>query len=39
MGDSVTLTEHLVHIENGCWAHNLTRIAKILEQVDYKDDL
>lgn len=34
-GDSLTLDEHWVTLEDGCWAHNLTQIAKLLEEVDY----
>ena len=36
-GDSLTLDEHWVEIEEGCWAHNLIKIAKLLDEVDYKD--
>jgi hypothetical protein len=36
-GDSLNPDKHCVHIEDGCWAYNLTTIAKILEEVDYKD--
>lgn len=34
-GDSLTLDEHWVTLEDGCWAYNLTTIAKLLEEVDY----
>ena len=37
-GDSITLDEHWIELEDGVWANNLTSIAKILEEVDYKDD-
>lgn len=36
-GDSLTLDEHWIDIEGGVWAHNLTTLAKILEEVDYSD--
>ena len=35
-GDSLTLDEHWIKIEEGTWANNLTTIAKLLEEVDYK---
>jgi hypothetical protein len=34
-GDSLTLDEHWVSIEEGVWASNLSTIAKLLEDVDY----
>jgi hypothetical protein len=37
-GDSLTLDEHWIELEEGVWANNLTTIAKLLEDVDYKDD-
>ena len=38
MGDSIKLDEHWIDIAEGVWANNLTTIAKLLEEVDYKDD-
>lgn len=38
-GDSLTLDEHWVTIEDGTWANNLTRIAQMLEKVDYNNEL
>lgn len=38
-GDSLTLDVHIVTIRDGVWANNLTTIAKMLEDVDYKDDI
>lgn len=37
-GDSLTLDEHWIDLSEGVWANNLTTIAKLLEEVDYKDD-
>ena len=35
LDDSLTIDEYWITIEDGCWAHNLTAIAKILEDVDF----
>lgn len=37
-GDSLTLDVHCVTLKDGVWANNLTTIAKLLEDVDYKDE-
>jgi hypothetical protein len=37
-GDSLTLDVHIVTIRDGVWANNLATIAKMLEDVDYKDE-
>ncbi len=37
VGDSIELDEHWITIEGGVWAHNLSTIAKLLEDVDYKE--
>ena len=39
VGDSIKLDEHWITIEGGVWANNLSTIAKLLEDVDYKMDL
>jgi hypothetical protein len=36
-GDSIVLDEHWVTIDGGVWANNLSTIAKLLEDVDYKE--
>lgn len=36
-GDSFKLDEHWITIVSGVWANNLTTIAKLLEDVDYKE--
>jgi len=38
-GDSLTLDEHWIDLEDGVWANNLTTIAKLLEDVDYSDGI
>jgi hypothetical protein len=38
-GDSLRPDKHCIHIEDGAWANNLTIIAKLLEEVDYKDGI
>jgi hypothetical protein len=37
VGDSIKLDEHWITIEGGLWANNLSTIAKLLEDVDYKE--
>jgi hypothetical protein len=37
-GDSKTATVHVVEIQTSSWANNLTRVAEILESVDYYMD-
>jgi hypothetical protein len=36
-GDSIVLDEHWVTIDGGVWANNLSTIAKLLEDVDYRE--
>lgn len=36
IGDSVTIGEHWVTIEDVSWANNLTRVGKLLEKCDYR---
>ena len=38
-GDSLIPDEHWVRMEDGAWANNLSTIAKLLEEVDYSDDI
>ena len=38
MGDSTTPPDHWVSIKDQAWAKNLSRVAKLLEKVDYEMD-
>ncbi len=37
-GEGTEPEEHWITIEDGVWAHNLVKIAQLLESVDYSDE-
>lgn len=39
MSDGSQPNSHIIDIDEMCWANNLTRIAKILELVDYQQEI